>query len=63
MMQQNGIQDLPQKKNTNTAPKSDSQRQALYKVVKGLREKLSKLATSTEVVTKKSLTSVDYNWK
>ena len=54
---------LATEKNTNTAPKSDSQRQALYKVVKGLREKLSKLATSTEVVTKKSLTSVDYNWK
>ena len=54
---------LATEKNTKTVPKSDFQRQALYKVVKGLREKLSKLATSTETVTKKSLASVDYNWK
>ena len=50
-------------KNTKTAPKSDCQRQALYKVVKGIRERLGKLATSTEVVTKKSLNSIDYSWK
>ena len=50
-------------KNTKTAPKSDYQCQALYKVVKGVREKLGKSATSTEVVTKKSLNSIDYSWK
>ena len=53
---------LATEKNTKTAPKSDSQRQDLYKVVKGLREKLNKFATSTEVVTKKALKSIDYNW-
>ena len=54
--------ELATEKNTKTAPKSDSQRQDLYKVVKGLREKLNKFATSTEVVTKKALKSIDYNW-
>ena len=49
--------------NTKTAPKSEIQLQALYKVVKGMREKLQKLATSTtELVTKRALSSVDYNW-
>ena len=48
--------------NTKTAPKSDFQWQNLYKVVKGLREMLNKFATSTEVVTKKALKSIDYNW-
>ena len=48
--------------NTNKAPKSEAQLQALYRVVKGVREKLHGLATSTEVVTKKSLASIDYSW-
>ncbi|KAG0722932.1 hypothetical protein GWK47_043585 [Chionoecetes opilio] len=48
--------------NTNKAPKSEEQLQALYRVVKGVREKLHGLATSTEVVTKKSLASISYSW-
>jgi hypothetical protein len=48
--------------NTCKAPKSEEQLQALYRVVKGVREKLAGLATSTEVVTKKSLATVDYSW-
>ena len=48
--------------NVRTAPKSEPQVQALYKVIKGVREKLSKHATSSEVVTKKALRSVVYEW-
>ncbi|KAG0719803.1 hypothetical protein GWK47_049718 [Chionoecetes opilio] len=48
--------------NTNKAPKSEEQLQALCRVVKGVREKLHGLATSTEVVTKKSLASISYSW-
>lgn len=48
--------------NTKTTPKSEKQLQALYKVVKGCRVKLQQLATSTEVVTKKLLESVQYSW-
>ena len=53
---------LATEKNTRTAPKTDCQQQALFKVVKGICEKLSKFATSTDVVTKKALKSIDYNW-
>ena len=49
--------------NTQMAPKSEEQRQALYKVVKGVRQKLREAATSTEVVTKKALCSVQYIWE
>lgn len=48
--------------NTKTIPKSELQLQAIYKVVKGIRDRLRCLATSTEVVTKKALKSVDYKW-
>ena len=48
-------------KYTKTAPKSEIQLQALYKVVnKGMREKLT--TSTTELVTKRALSSVDYNW-
>ena len=53
---------LPTDLNTNKAPKSEAPLQALYKVVKGVRQKLHGLATSTEVVTKKSLAFVVYRW-
>ena len=49
--------------NTKTAPKSEVQLQALYKVVKGTRDVLRKAATSQEYVTKRSLASVSYEWK
>ena len=48
--------------NTKTAPKSNDQRQDIYKIVKGLQEKLGNVATSTERVTKKALKSIDFNW-
>ena len=48
--------------NTKTAPKSEDQLQDRYKIVKAVREKLSSLATSTEIVTKKALNAVDYKW-
>ncbi len=48
--------------NTNKAPKSEEQLQALYRVVKGVQEKLHGLAISTKVVTKKSLVSILYSW-
>ena len=44
--------------NTMMAPKSEEQQQAVYKVVKGVRQKLREAATSAEVVTKKALCSV-----
>ena len=46
--------------NTKTAPKSNDQRQDIYKIVKGLQEKFGKIATSTERVTKEALKSIDY---
>ncbi|KAG0703946.1 hypothetical protein GWK47_024761 [Chionoecetes opilio] len=49
--------DSPQHLNTNKAPKSESS-SSTNRVVKGVREKLHGLATSTEVVTKKSLASI-----
>ena len=48
--------------NTKTAPKSESNQQALYRVVKAAREKLRSLATSSELVTKKALAALDYSW-
>ena len=44
-----------------TAPKSETELQAFYKVIKGTREKLHELATSLEYVTKRSLGAVYYN--
>ena len=46
--------------NTKIAPKSMNQKQARYKVVKAVREKLSDAATSVETVTKKALKMVKY---
>ena len=48
--------------NTKAAPKSEEELQALYQVIRGVREKLRATATSTEYVTKKSLAVVTYNW-
>ena len=48
--------------NTKAAPKSEEKLQALYQVIRGVREKLRATATSTEYVTKKSLAVVTYNW-
>ena len=45
-----------------TAPKSETDLRAVYKVIKGTREKLHELATSSEYVTKRSLGAVNYNW-
>ena len=45
-----------------TTPKSETELQAVYKVIKGTREKLHELATSSEFVTKLSLGAVNYNW-
>ena len=44
------------------APKSETELQAVYMVIKGTREKLHELATSSEYVTKRSLGAVNYNW-
>ena len=48
--------------NTAAASKSEEKLQALYKIIRGVREKLSANAISTENVTKKSLPAVDYDW-
>ena len=48
--------------NCISAPKDESQLQAMYKVVKGTRQKLHDLATSSEYVTKRSLGKVEYKW-
>ena len=48
--------------NTKAAPKSEEELQALYQVIRGVREKLRATATSTEYVTKKLLAVVTYNW-
>ena len=48
-------------KNTPTTPKSEEQLQALYKVVKGVREKLAKLNTSSESVVKKHYLQLTMN--
>ena len=45
-----------------TTPKSETELQAVYEVIKGTREKLHELATSSEYVTKRSLGAVNYNW-
>ena len=45
-----------------TAPKSETELPPIYKVIKGTREKLHELATSSEYVTKRSLGAVNYNW-
>ena len=50
-------------KNTKEAPRNENDLQDLYKVVKGVREKFTSLATSAETVTKKTLNTVDYKWK
>ena len=50
-------------KNTKEAPRNENDLQDLYKVVKGVREKLGNLATSAETVTKKTLITVDFKWK
>ena len=50
--------------NNKTASRNEEQLQAMYKVVKGTRGKLRGMATSTETVTKKALSSsIEYNWK
>ena len=49
--------------NHKTAPRNQEQLQAMYKVVKGTRKKLHGMTTSTETVTKKALSSTEYNWK
>ena len=48
--------------NAKTVPKSEVQIQAIYKVVKAIREKLSDIATSTEIVTKDALKCVEYKF-
>ena len=48
--------------NCKTAPKTETELQNVYKVIKGTRKKLHELATSSEYVTKRSLGAVDYNW-
>ena len=48
--------------NTKAAPKSEEKLQALYQVIRGVREKLRATATSTKYVTKNSLAVVTYNW-
>ena len=45
-----------------TAPKSETELQAVYMVIKGTRETLHELAASSEYVTKRSLGAVNYNW-
>ena len=49
--------------NTKTAPKSEDQLQALYKVVKGTRDVLRQAATSQENVTKRGLKIIAYDWE
>ena len=48
--------------NSKSAPKSEEDLQALYKVIKGTRGKIRELATSSEIVTKMSLINVTYEW-
>ena len=43
--------------NRKTAPKSEDQQQALYKVIKGTRDTLKEKATSSERVTRKTITA------
>jgi len=47
--------------NDENCPKDDMHVQALYKVVKGPRRQLYGMATSYESVTKRSLSSIEYN--
>ena len=53
---------LPTKTNFKTCPQTEVKLQAFYKVIKGVREKLRKQATSNETVIKKSLSAVKYHW-
>ena len=49
--------------NSKTCPQTEVELQTLYKVIKGGREKLRQQATSNEVVTKKALSPVKYDWE
>ena len=55
---------LPQATETNskTCHQTEVKLQVVYKVIKGVREKLKKQATSNEVVIKKALSAVKYDW-
>ena len=48
--------------NSKTCPPSEVKLQALCKVIKGVREKLRKQATSNEVIIKKAPSSVKNDW-
>ena len=45
-----------------TAPTDEKELQALYKVIRGVREKLSAVTSSMETITKNSLAAVKYSW-
>jgi len=49
--------------NNKNCPKDEMHGQALYKVVKDARRKLYGMATSSENVTKRALSFIEYNWK
>ena len=53
---------LATKTNSKTYPQTEVKLQVLYKVIKRVREKLRRQATSNEVVTKKALSAVKYDW-
>ena len=48
--------------NSKSCPQTEVKLQALYKVIKGVQEKLKKQAKSNEVVIKKALSAVKYDW-
>ena len=53
---------LAPKTNFKTCSQTEVKLQAVYKVIKDVREKLRKQAVSNEVVTKKALSVVKYDW-
>ena len=48
--------------NFKTCPQTEVKLQAVYQVIIDVREKLRKQAISNEVVTKKALSAVKYDW-
>ena len=48
--------------NAETCPQTEVKLQVLHKVIKDVREKMRKQATSNIVVTRKALSAVKYDW-